>query len=306
LSHDHAGHDHGHHHHGHSHARSSDRRRLLLTLAVTFTFLILEVLGGVFSHSLSLLSDAGHMLSDVVAQLLALVALIVAARPADAKRTYGWYRLEILAALGNGLILLVLAGGVIWKGASRLNEPVHIESALMTAVAALGLVANLLSAWLLHGATSLNVRGAYLHIVMDTLSSVTVLIGGLAIWFRPSLGFLDPLLSMLIGLFILYSGYRLLREAVDVLLEAVPKDLDLARLTHAIDHVAGVLKVHDLHVWTITSGRHALSAHVMVGPDEDRDTILATLNQVLTTDFDIQHVTIQIERDTDNPLCHGC
>jgi len=304
--HSHAGHDHAGHHHGHSHARISDSRRLVLTLCVTLAFLGAEIVGGLLSHSLSLLSDAGHMFSDIVAQVLALLALIVATRPADARRTYGWYRLEILAALANGLILLVLAAGVIWKAAHRLHEPVHIESALMTGVAGLGLLANLLSAWLLHGSTSLNMRGAYLHIVMDTLSSVTVLIGGIAIWIRPSLGFLDPVLSMVIGLFIIYTGYRLLREAVDVLLEAVPKDLDLARLTHAMDHVDGVLKVHDLHIWTITSGRHALSAHVMVGPNQDRDAILDKLNALLTTDFDIQHVTIQIERDAEHPLCHAC
>jgi cobalt-zinc-cadmium efflux system protein len=312
MSHDHAGHDHhghdhhGHDHHGHSHARGSDRRRLILTLAVTVTFLVAEVIGGLLSHSLSLLSDAGHMLSDVVAQVLALAAIIIATRPADARRTYGWYRLEILAALGNGLILLVLAGSVIWKAAFRLHEPVHIESALMTSVAGLGLLANLLSAWLLHGSTSLNMRGAYLHILMDTLSSVTVLIGGIAIWIKPSLSFLDPILSMLIGLFIVYTGYRLLREAVDVLLEAVPKNLDLARLTHALDHVDGVLKVHDLHVWTITSGRHALSAHVMVAPGQDRDAMLDRLNTLLTTDFDIQHVTIQIELNAEHPACHAC
>ena len=176
----------------------------------------------------------------------------------------------------------------------------------MIAVAALGLVANLLGAWLLHGATSLNMRGAYLHILMDTLSSVAVLIGGVFIWWRPALGFLDPLLSMLLGLFIVYSGYRLLREAVDILLEAVPKDLDLAKLTHAMDHVDGVRQIHDLHVWTITSGRHALSAHVMVAADGDRDAILARLNHLLTTDFDIQHVTIQVELQVDNPACHAC
>jgi cobalt-zinc-cadmium efflux system protein len=249
-----AAHDqHDHDDHRHSHERHRERSKLALTLALTSAILIAEVVGGLLSHSLSLLSDAGHMLSDVVAQALSLAAVILASRPADARRTYGWYRLEILAALVNGLALFPLALVIMWKGAERLHSPVEIHTGLMLAVAAVGLLANLGGMWLLHDLSSLNARGAYLHILGDTLSSLAVLIGGAVMYALSGAYWLDPLLSMLIGVFILYSAYRLVREAVDVLLETVPRSIDLHRVTTAIDGVNGVSAVHDLHIWTITS-----------------------------------------------------
>jgi cobalt-zinc-cadmium efflux system protein len=305
----------GHHHNhadGHQHGppieRSKERRRLALTLMVTAAILVLEIIGGLWARSLSLLSDAGHMFSDVVAQGLSLMALIIAARPADSRRTYGWYRLEILAALVNGLTLLTLAGFILWEGLQRLRAPVEVHTPVMIATAAIGLVANLIGAWLLHGLTSLNARGAYLHLLLDTLSSVAVLTGGIVMFFARGLYWVDPMLSMVIGVFVLYSAYWLIRDAVDVLLETVPREIDLAGVTHAIDRIEGVQAVHDLHIWTITSGLYALSAHIVVAGDEagPHDALLNRVQEVLLREFRISHTTLQIESEEHEHLGRIC
>jgi cobalt-zinc-cadmium efflux system protein len=302
---------HGHHHH-HSHAhsfalplgphveeRAGERKKLVLALVVTLVIMFAEIVGGFLSHSLALLSDAGHMLSDVVAQGLSLMALILAARPADARRTYGWYRLEILAALANGLTLIALSFGVLWSAAHRLQAPVEIKTGMMMIIAGIGLVANLVGAYVLHDAKSLNAKGAYLHILGDTLSSAAVLAGGAVMFAVKGWFWLDPVLSMVIGLFILYSSYSLVREAVDVLLETVPRDVDLADVSRTIDAVDGVCSVHDLHIWTITSGMYALSAHIVVtaGHDEHNDVLLNKVKDVLLQKFKISHTTLQLESE---------
>jgi cobalt-zinc-cadmium efflux system protein len=304
-------HDHGHDHpHAHDHSpdhsanRAGERRRLMLTLATTTAILIAEVVGGWLAHSLALLSDAGHMFSDVVAQGLSLAAMIMATRPADARRTYGWHRLEILAALVNGITLVALSGGILWSGYHRLQAPVEVHTRLMLIVAAVGLVANIVGAWLLHGSESLNARSAYLHILTDLLSSVAVVIAGVAMYFAHGAYWIDPLLSMLIGVFILYSAYRLIREAVDVLLETVPRGIDLSGVSKAIDAVSGVVAVHDLHIWTITSGLYALSAHVVAsGP---ADAVIRNINEVLRREFSIAHTTLQVESEDADHTCHVC
>jgi len=311
---------HGHHDHQHSHpltlarepghaeTRVAERRKLALTIAVTSAILVAEVVGGLLSHSLALLSDAGHMLSDVVAQVLSLVALVLASRPADSRRTYGWYRLEILAALLNGLTLIALSFGILWSAAHRLRAPVEIQTRMMMIIAGIGLLANLMGAYLLHDAKTLNAKGAYLHILGDTLSSVAVLIGGAVMFAVGGAYWLDPALSMLIGVFILYSSYSLVREAVDVLLETVPRDLDLAGVEKAIGSVEGVNEVHDLHIWTITSGMYALSAHIVVaaGHAEHNDVLLNKVKDVLLHDFKIGHTTLQLESEDYEHVGHVC
>jgi cobalt-zinc-cadmium efflux system protein len=298
----------GHAHHDHAAARHGDRKRLAGAIVVTLLILAVEVVGGLWSHSLALLSDAGHMFSDVVAQVLSLAALVIAARPADARRTYGWHRVEILAALGNGVTLVGLALIIIWQAWHRLHAPVTVHTGLMMKVAAIGLVANIVGAWLLHESHSLNVKGAYLHVLGDTLSSVAVLVGGAVMYFAQGLYRLDALLSIAIGLFICYSSFSLIRDAVDVLLEAVPRDIDLAGVTHAIDKTPLVKAVHDLHIWTITSGLHALSAHIVVEPCDTgaRDRLIAQLKGVLAEQFRIAHTTLQLESDSYDHSCHVC
>jgi cobalt-zinc-cadmium efflux system protein len=297
-----------HAHHDHAATRHGDRKRLVGAIVVTLLILGAEVVGGLWSHSLALLSDAGHMFSDVVAQVLALAALTIAARPADARRTYGWHRVEILAALGNGVTLVVLSLLIIWQAWQRLHAPVTVQTGLMMEIAAIGLVANIVGAFLLRESHSLNVKGAYLHILGDTLSSLAVLGGGAVMYFAHGLYWLDPLLSIAIGLFICYSSYSLIRDAVDVLLETVPRDIDLAGVTHTIDQMPLVKTVHDLHVWTITSGLHALSAHLVVEPSDAaaRDRLIAELKRRLAERFKIAHTTLQIESDSYDHSCHVC
>ena len=267
-------------------------------LALTLVILGAEVAGGLWSRSLALLSDAGHMLSDAAAQALSLVALAIASRPASARRTWGWYRLEILAALANGVALLVLAAWIIWTGIARLRAGAPpIDLRVMMLIAFIGLLANLGGAWLLHNAQSLNARSAYLHLLTDTLSSVSVLFGGIVMYFARGLYTLDPILSMAIGVFITWSAWRLVRETVDILLEAVPVDVDLHGVRDALAAIAGVHEVHDLHIWTITSGVRALSAHLVVDSAElgATDRMLSAAKERLAHDFHITHSTLQIE-----------
>jgi cobalt-zinc-cadmium efflux system protein len=312
-SHDHD-HDHAHDQAG-DHAtgarapaeqRAHERQRLAWTLGTTLIILVAEVIGGFVSHSLALLSDAGHMFSDVVAQGLSLAAMYLAARPADARRTYGWHRLEILAALLNGLTLFALAAGILWSGALRLRAPVEVHTGIMMLVAGVGLLANVIGAWLLHDAQTLNARSAYLHLLLDLLSSVAVLIAGAVMYFARGWFWLDPLLSMLIALFILYSAYRLMKEAVDVLLETVPRNIDLAGVCNAVGGLDGVLAVHDLHIWTITSGLYALSAHIVVAEKQPPDDLIRRVNELLRRDFAIGHTTLQLESSEYDHSCHVC
>jgi cobalt-zinc-cadmium efflux system protein len=282
----------------HAHGRLAERRRIALALALTTLILVAEVVGGVLSRSLALLSDAGHMLSDVAAQLLSLAALVVAARPSDRRRTYGYYRIEILAALANGVALFALSGWILWSAWHRLRttpEPIH--TGLMLSVAVAGLGANLLGAWILHGAESLNLRGAYLHVLQDTLSSVAVIVGGTVMAVLHGGWIIDPILSIGIGAFVNYGAYKLVRDAVDVLLEAVPLGIDLDQVSCALHRHPHVVAVHDLHLWTITSGIYALSAHLVVDDVNlaRNDVLLSDVNEMLLRDYRISHTTIQVE-----------
>jgi cobalt-zinc-cadmium efflux system protein len=318
--HDHSGHDHDHGDHGHAHGRGrpnptrehvhgvaglhapeyttpGDQRRMLVTLIITAALMVTEFLGGILSGSLALKSDAAHLLTDVAALALSLFALLIAARPADVRRTYGYYRLEILAALTNGLVLIALSGYVLWAAYERFRTPVPVRADLVMAFALVGLIAMGVGMWLLHGSHSLNVRGAYLHVAGDALTSIAVLAGGALMHFRPGLTFVDPLLSTLIGLAVIASAFRLIKEAVDVLLEAVPRDIDLSDVVHSFEALEGVTAVHDLHIWTITSGMHALSAHVVVAElaPGAHDALLTRIKQMLLDRYKIAHSTVQLE-----------
>ncbi len=310
-AHDHAGHNHPHHGHAHAHphahahARSTDRRRLIATLVLSGIILVAEVVGGVASGSLALISDAGHVFTDMSAQILSLLALLFASRPATPRRTYGYQRLEILAALANGVVLVALAGGVGYAAYERLSAPVAtpIDTGIMLPIAAIGLAANLAGVWLLHGAHTLNVRGAYLHVLSDTLASVAVVGGGIAIAIDPGLALVDPILGLVIAAIVVWSAVRLVREAVDILLEAVPANIDLERVRSDVEKVPGIENVHDLHIWTITSGLHALSAHIVVKDLAGSDDLLRHVKELLVREHQISHSTLQIESTSyDGPL----
>jgi cobalt-zinc-cadmium efflux system protein len=278
--------------------RPGSARALTWALGLTVVIAVAEVAGGLVSHSLALLADAGHMVTDAGALGLSLFALWIARRPPTAEKSFGYYRLEILAALFNGALLIGVTVWIVVAALSRLHEPVQIRSGLMLAVAVLGLAANVVAVVMLHRARdeNLNTRAAYLHILGDTLGSVgTIVAAGVILltgW-RPA----DPLISIVIAVLILVSAVRLVGESVDVLLEAAPPHVSLPDLRGAIGAVAGVADVHDVHVWTVSNGVVAMSAHATV-PDPGRHQ--AALEEICrrVRAFGIQHVTIQMEKET--------
>lgn len=282
--------------HRHADPRTSSRKRLGLVLALAAAYMIAEVIGGLVTNSLALLADAGHMLSDVGSLALALFAMWMAGRPAGARHTYGYYRTEILAALANGAILVAVAIYIFIEAYDRLGQPPEVQGGLMLAVATGGLAVNLAGLWLLNAGKSenLNLRGAWLHVLTDLLGSVGAIVTGLLIW-AFGWNWTDPVASVLIGLLVLYSSWALLKQSVMVLLESAPGSIDVDGLHQAMRAVPGVSSVHDLHVWTVTSGLVALSAHVCTSGQRPAPGLLAELQQLLRDRFGIDHVTIQIE-----------
>jgi cobalt-zinc-cadmium efflux system protein len=289
-------------HDGHAHDRATAATRsrpvLALTLALTCGFLVVELVAGFWTGSLALLADAGHMLTDAGALALALFATWIAARPPTPAKTYGYYRAEILAALVNALVLLVVAGVILTEAWQRLREPVPVLAGPMAVVAALGLGVNLLCARLLHrgAAASLNVRAAYLEVLSDALSSLAALVAAGVILATGWSG-ADAVASAAIALLIVPRTWSLLRQAVNVLLEGTPPHLALDEIEAAMCAVAGVRRVHDLHVWTLTSGREAMSAHVVVDDVRDSERLLGALHALLHARFGIDHTTVQLETE---------
>ena len=296
------GHDHAAHAHGTT-AGGAHRRRLTVVLGLTLVVLVAEVIGAVLSGSLALLADAGHMTTDAAGIALALGAVTLAQRPPRGRRTFGWQRIEILAAVANGLLLLGVAGYVLVEAVLRIGEPAEIGSGLMMAVAGAGLVANLVSLALLRQGRgdSLNVRGAYLEVLGDAFGSIAVLVAGVVIA-TTGWGFADTLASLVIGVLVVPRAWHLLREALDVLLEAAPRGVDLDDVRAHILAVDGVLGVHDLHAWTITSGLPVLSAHVVVSDEALKEghggRVLDLLCSCLGDHFDVEHCTFQLEAET--------
>ncbi|HEX8138761.1 MAG TPA: cation diffusion facilitator family transporter [Pyrinomonadaceae bacterium] len=300
-----------HHHDGHAHAHghaSRSRSRLRLVLVLTAIYMLAEAVGGWWSGSLALLADAGHMLADVAALALALAAMWFSSRPATSSKTFGYYRLEILAALVNGVTLVLISLLIFYEAYHRLSAPPEVKSTLMTLVAVGGLVVNVVCAWLLHGAheEDLNVRGAWLHIIGDALGSVGAIAAGALMslygWYAA-----DPLFSFVIALLIVWSSWNLIRESTNVLLEGTPAHINLAAVEDAILQTAGVRDVHDLHVWTITSGREALSAHVIHVEAISQPELLKELREKLHDRFGVDHLTIQMETpDFEDDTFHFC
>jgi cobalt-zinc-cadmium efflux system protein len=279
-------------------AAPRSRRELKIALALTGGFMLVELAGAWWTGSLALAADAAHMLTDVGGLALALFAAWVATRPPTPAKTFGYYRVEILAALVNALLLLLVAGGILWEAYHRVRAPRTILAGPMLAVGALGLAVNLAAARLLRrgAAASLNVRAAYLEVLGDALASVAVLVAA-AVVALTGWTLADPLASAAIAVFIVPRTWRLLTQAVNVLLEGVPPHLDLEEIEAAMRAVPGVRAVHDLHVWTLTSGKEAMSAHVVAEDPAEGERLLAELHAVLHARFGIEHTTIQVERD---------
>jgi cobalt-zinc-cadmium efflux system protein len=294
---DHAHHDHGHHDHG----GGVLAKALLFTLA----FAAVEVAAGLWSGSLALLSDAGHMVTDSAALGLAALAARLAQRPPSSRHTYGLVRLEIMAALVNSLAMLVLIAFIAYEAIQRLEQPRPVMGGAVMVVAAIGLVVNLVVAWMLHqGGGGLNNRAAFLHVIGDLLGSIAALVAGAVIW---ATGYMpiDPILSLVVAALILVSAWRLLGESVHILMEGVPADVSLEDVMHDLTGIPGVYRVHDLHVWTLSSGQVALSAHVELGAFDDWERILRACSQCLDERHGIGHLTLQPEL-RNNPCNSSC
>ena len=278
----------------HDHARSGSRA-LGAALALVLGFAGVELAAGLLSGSLALLADAGHMVSDALALGLALFAAWLAGRPATPERTFGWHRAEILAALANGVLLVVLGLWILVEAVGRLGDPPSVGGGWVLGAGLAGLAVNLAAARVLHGAgDGLNVRAAFLHVLADLLSSVGVVVAALFLLLA-GWELADPIAGLAIGLLVLASTVRILRESVTILLEGAPAGLDTAELDRVLRSVTDVVDVHDLHVWTITSGFPALSAHVLVEPRADCHGIRRQLEQVLRERFELTHTTLQVE-----------
>jgi cobalt-zinc-cadmium efflux system protein len=283
-------------HQDHDHRLIDDRRALTIALVLVATILVAEVVAGLFAHSLALLADAGHMLTDVAALAFALVAAAMAARPAAGRWTFGYSRLEILAAQANGITLGLLAVWIVWSAIHRLVDPRDVRGGVVLFVALAGALASVLAAYVLARASkeSLNVRGAFLHVATDVAAfAAAALAGGLILvtgWNR-----LDPVASLFVAGLMLWSSAQLLRESTKIFLERAPDDVDPEAIGQTLVHESGVVEVHDLHVWTVTSGFPALSAHVLVEPDADCHAARRRLEQLLAERFGISHTTLQVE-----------
>ena len=303
---------HSHHAHGpdgHEHdLRGLSRRRLTTALVLIAGYMGVEVAGGILSGSLALIADAGHMLTDAASIGLALAAMHFADRPASARRTFGYRRLEILAALVNVFTLWLIAGWVIVEAWRRLLTPPDVQGQLVLTVGTAGLAVNVLAAWILHRSAghSVNVEGAFRHVMADLLGSVGVVVSGALVWaFGWTLA--DPVLSLFIGILILAGTWRLLGKVVHVLLEGAPAHVDVQRLCREMEGVEGVAQIHDMHVWTIAQGYDALAAHVLIDPDypdRDLEPVLRRLRAIGSRDFGIHHITIQMERSLDDCTEH--
>jgi cobalt-zinc-cadmium efflux system protein len=287
----------------HEHAPSTDAKALRIVLLITAVFLGVEAVGGVLSGSLALLADAGHMFTDVASLLLSLIAFKLASRPRSSSRTFGWRRAEIFAAFLNGIALWGIAGLIGYEAVKRISDPVEINDGLMTVVAAAGLLSNIAGGVVLRRAKehNLNMRGAFLHVLADGLGSLGVLGAALLIAVTGKT-FWDPAVSLAISVLIVLSSVRLVRESFNVFMEGVPHDIDSESLEKALRAVPGVLSVHDLHVWTITSGFISLSAHLTVRKGTDVRAVLQDANEALTSRFGIRHSTLQTE-EGDEPAC---
>jgi cobalt-zinc-cadmium efflux system protein len=289
--------------HDHDHGRVDSRRALAVALALTAAYTVVEVVGGIAAGSLALLADAVHMLSDNVAIALALVAVWLAGKPATPERTYGYKRAEVLAALANGVLLVALAIWIFVEAVLRLQDPGDPLGGWMLAIALLGLAVNVGSGLVLSGTRrhSINVEAAFRHVLADVLGSIGVAVAAVVIlttgWARA-----DPVVSLFIGVLVLASAWSILRDSSEILLESTPRGLDVDALGRRLAGAPGVVEVHDLHVWTITSGFTALSAHVLVRPGEDCHGRRRELERLLHDEFGIEHTTLQVDHAADGGL----
>lgn len=292
--------------HGHAHA-SSSARVLRYSVAATSAYVLLTVVAGIRAHSLALLSEAGHNVTDLLALVLSWVAVFVQTRPPDATKTFGYHRAGVLAAFINALTLVGVALYIFYEAVRRLRAPAPVHASVMIWVAALGVVMNGVIAWfLIRASRDVNIRSAFIHQLGDTLSTAAVIVGGWVILLTGQT-WIDPALSIAIGFLILWSSWGIIRETLNILLEGTPRGMSVEKIIACIRGVAGVNDVHDVHVWSIGSDTHALSCHISIEdiPPSESDAILRSVNQVLADNFHIHHTTIQFENIACE-IAHGC
>lgn len=299
---------HNHHHshggHNHSHGRSAPHHVLVIAIFFIFGFAIVEALGGWWANSLALLSDAGHMVSDALALLIAAFAAWLAQKPPSKKHSYGLGRAEVVAAWFSSLLMVIISIAVIVEAIERIHNPEHVKGAMVMLIAFIGMLVNIFVAWLLaRSERTLNIRAALLHVMGDLLGSLAALVSGAVIYFTKWYP-IDPILSILIGVLIMIASLRLLRESLLVLMEGVPGHIDPHEVSDAMMACRNVKEIHDLHIWTLSSGKTALSAHVHIDEMTHWTDALHALNTLLEKQFEITHVTLQPESDTLD--CNSC
>jgi cobalt-zinc-cadmium efflux system protein len=285
-----------------THGIQTGKKSLTLALSITGIWFLIELAGGVYANSLALLADAAHMLTDLAALGLSLFALKISRRPATHSKTYGYLRAEILAALANGIFLILIALYIFYESFQRLRAPQEVKSRMMLVVAVTGLFANVITAALLFRSRheNLNLRGAFLHVLGDTLGSLGAIIAGVLMWTKQWY-LADPIVSTIVGALVLYSSWKLVAESVDVLLEGTPPHLNISNILSDLRQLNGVTSVHDLHVWSITSGTTAMSCHLVLRPEENAGSALAASNRLMREKYGIEHTTIQIEYEGWHP-----
>lgn len=290
------------HHHGHDHSikRAGNKKGLTIALIITFMIMIMEFIGGLVTNSLALLSDAGHMLSDSSSLLLSLIAFWFAEKPPSPNKTYGYYRFEILAAFFNGITLFLMAGWIVYEAFERIVSPPNVSSGTMIFIAVIGLLANLSSAFFLKNQgnvdENVNVKSAYLHVIGDALGSVGAIIAGILMlqfeWYIA-----DPIISIIVALLILKSAWGVLKMSIHILMEGTPIIVDQVKVKEVLLSIEGVKDIHDLHIWTITSGLDSLTCHLLIGDRENEQKILQQAIILIEKNFGITHTTIQIEKN---------
>lgn len=309
--HHHHGHSHGHSHghgHGHGHSHTSNKKALLSSFILIAAFMVVEVIGGILTNSLALLSDAGHMLSDAAALGLSFFAIKLGEKQVSQEKTYGYKRFEIIAAALNGITLIIISLYIFYEAFQRFFAPPEVQSTGMLMISVTGLVVNIIVAWILMSGDkddNLNVRSAFLHVLGDMLGSVGAIVAALLIMFF-GWTIADPIASVVVAVLIIISGYRVTKDSFHILMEGTPTQIDTVQVKEALNKVPLVKEVHDLHIWTITSGYPVLSCHITIADEAVHDDILAKSQKILHDDFHIEHSTIQVEKAENGcPSPHG-
>lgn len=300
-------HEHGHSHHHHVSVADVGANALWKAVVVTAVFMVVELIGGLLANSLALISDAAHMLTDIGAMLLSLFVFWISKRPYTSKMSFGYHRAEILGALGSGLSIWLIAGILIYQAILRLMAPPEVKGPMVFVVAVIGLAANLISMRLLFSAKqhSLNVKAAYLHVLFDSLGSVAAIVTGVVLW-TTDWRVIDPIVTIVLALLMLFSSWDLIKESVAILMESVPSGIDPVEVRKALGSIEGVEEVHDLHIWTVSNKRIALSVHLISRRSEQ--DILKLANEMLTTKYEVNHTTIQVENPEkfQSKRCYDC